>query len=105
MDWRGLMQHPGNRHEIMNGKGPWIMVAIPTYKIKRMCPVDIRINQSLFLDLDFEISLFIKCFQVLWPADISFTKWGMLHQLPKFISISFWSSNRFKGFNDKQSIF
>ena len=83
-----LMNTTCNWFEIMYRKSPRIMITVPTNKIERMRPINIRINQSFFFDHNLKVTVFINCFKILWTSYIAFAKWRMLHQLSKMITIT-----------------
>ena len=93
-----------DRFKIVNRKGIRVDVAIPSYKVKRVIEVSVRIDHILFLDEEFEISLFIEGFKVLRLTYIPFTKRGMLHQLAKFISVAIWGDDRACTFYNKKAV-
>src|ERR1700749_2264023 len=101
--WR-LMQPAGYGFKIMDRECPWIMKTVPAHKIKRVCAVDVRIDQSLFFDQYLKVAFFIVRLQVFGLTDVALTIRRVFHQLAIAVHIPFWRTNRAKAFYNKQAV-
>ncbi len=88
----------------MNRKGIGIVKPIPSHKIKRVGAIGIWINQSLFFDQYFKITIRINGFQICRFPDVALTIRRMFHQLAILISITLRTAYRTKTFDNKEPV-
>src|SRR5690606_4598286 len=78
---RRLMEAARNGFEIVDGKPPGVVESVPSYKVEGVRAIHVRINKTLLLDQNPEISLFRMGLKIVGPFDIPFTVGGVFGQL------------------------
>src|SRR4051812_38065847 len=89
MNGRRLMKPSGYWFEIMNGKSPWKIIAIPPHNVERMSSIHYFMHHAFLFYFHNEIPFFIVCFKNGRQFVVALTKRRMLEQLTLTILVTF----------------
>ena len=90
--------------EIVYGYSVREVIAVPSYYIKGMSSINVFVNGTLFLDVDWEFTYSIYGFQFCRRVNVSFAVGAMLEVLAEVVSVPFWCVYRVSRFSNKKPI-
>ena len=101
---RWLVQSSGDGFEVMDGKTPREMVAVPAHEIERVRAVRIGVHPSIFFYHHVEIALLIVCLQVARQFHVALAEGSVFHQLAVLVPVPLRCPHGTERFDDEQPV-